>query len=52
MQRSDMVQNYLEVLDIQDRARDFDLLREVVRRRGGYCFEQNGLAFAILEELG
>ena len=26
--------------------------RIVVRRRGGYCFEQNGLLFGILEELG
>ena len=26
--------------------------RIVVRRRGGYCFEQNGLLFEILEELG
>ncbi len=26
--------------------------RIVVRRRGGYCFEQNGLMFAILGELG
>ena len=26
--------------------------RIVVRRRGGYCFEQNGLMFAVLEELG
>lgn len=26
--------------------------RIVVRRRGGYCFEQNGLMFEILHELG
>ncbi|MGA9574019.1 MAG: arylamine N-acetyltransferase [Lysobacterales bacterium] len=26
--------------------------RIVVRRRGGYCFEQNGLLQAVLEELG
>jgi N-hydroxyarylamine O-acetyltransferase len=26
--------------------------RIVVRRRGGYCFEQNGLFFAVLDELG
>lgn len=26
--------------------------RIVVRRRGGYCFEQNGLAYAALAELG
>lgn len=26
--------------------------RIVVRRRGGYCFEQNGLLFTVLQELG
>lgn len=26
--------------------------RIVVRRRGGYCFEQNGLLYDVLEELG
>jgi len=26
--------------------------RIVVRRRGGYCFEQNGLMYDVLEELG
>jgi len=26
--------------------------RIVVKRRGGYCFEQNGLLFAMLQELG
>jgi N-hydroxyarylamine O-acetyltransferase len=26
--------------------------RIVVRRRGGYCFEQNGLLFAVLQDLG
>jgi len=26
--------------------------RIVVERRGGYCFEQNGLLFAVLEEIG
>ncbi len=33
---------------------DFESLyqRIVVRRRGGYCFEQNGLLFGVLEELG
>lgn len=33
---------------------DFGSLYEriVVKRRGGYCFEQNGLMFEILEELG
>jgi N-hydroxyarylamine O-acetyltransferase len=33
---------------------DFESLfdRIVVLRRGGYCFEQNGLLFEVLEELG
>lgn len=33
---------------------DFESLYEriVIKRRGGYCFEQNGLLFEILEELG
>jgi len=33
---------------------DFDSLyhRIVVERRGGYCFEQNGLLYGVLEELG
>ena len=33
---------------------DFESLyqRIVVKRRGGYCFEHNGLLYAILEELG
>ena len=33
---------------------DFESLynRIVIRRRGGYCFEQNGLLYEILEELG
>ncbi|THB78136.1 MAG: arylamine N-acetyltransferase [Desulfobulbaceae bacterium] len=33
---------------------DFESLyqRIVVRRRGGYCFEQNGLLYEILSELG
>ena len=33
---------------------DFESLfdRIVVRRRGGYCFEQNGLLFEVLKELG
>lgn len=26
--------------------------RIVIRRRGGYCFEQNGLLFGVLKELG
>lgn len=38
----------------EDLPLDFASLfdRIVVRRRGGYCFEQNGLIFEILEELG
>ncbi|WP_320007676.1 arylamine N-acetyltransferase [Maridesulfovibrio sp.] len=33
---------------------DFESLyqRIVIERRGGYCFEQNGLFFGVLEELG
>jgi N-hydroxyarylamine O-acetyltransferase len=33
---------------------DFESLyqRIVVERRGGYCFEQNGLLYGVLEELG
>ncbi len=33
---------------------DFESLfqRIVVQRRGGYCFEQNGLLYGVLEELG
>ena len=33
---------------------DFESLfqRIVTKRRGGYCFEQNGLLFGVLEELG
>ena len=33
---------------------DFESLfdRLVVRRRGGYCFEQNGLLYEVLDELG
>lgn len=33
---------------------DFESLyqRIVIQRRGGYCFEQNGLLYGILEELG
>jgi N-hydroxyarylamine O-acetyltransferase len=38
----------------EDLPLDFASLyqRIVVQRRGGYCFEQNGLFFEILEELG
>lgn len=85
MKRNEMVQEYLQILGLEGRDRDFSLLgdlvtrhvatfafssvgcrlgddlpidftslfqRIVVRRRGGYCFEQNGLLFGILEELG
>lgn len=38
----------------EDLPLDFESLyqRIVVRQRGGYCFEQNGLLFGVLEELG
>ena len=38
----------------EDLPLDFDSLfnRIVVRRRGGYCFEQNGFLYEVLEELG
>jgi len=38
----------------EDLPLDFESLhhRLVVRRRGGYCFEQNGLLYRVLEELG
>lgn len=38
----------------EDLPLDFDSLfnRIVVRRRGGYCFEQNGFLYQVLEELG
>lgn len=38
----------------KDLPLDFNALyrRIVVQRRGGYCFEQNGLLFGILAELG
>lgn len=85
VQRNKVVSEYLGALDLVDRARDFEFLKEVVRRhvatfafssvgcrlgdelpldveslfnrivvrrRGGYCFEQNGLLFAVLENLG
>lgn len=85
MDRSEMVNEYLQVLDLDDRKMDFQFLsdlvvrhvatfafssvgcrlgddlpldfeslfdRIVVKRRGGYCFEQNGLLFGVLEELG
>lgn len=38
----------------EDLPLDFEslFLRIVARRRGGYCFEQNGLLYGVLEELG
>jgi N-hydroxyarylamine O-acetyltransferase len=38
----------------EDLPLDLDALHDriVVRKRGGYCFEQNGLAYEVLEELG
>ncbi len=38
----------------EDLPLDFESLfrRIVVQRRGGYCFEQNGLLYGVLEELG
>lgn len=38
----------------EDLPLDFESLyqRIVIRRRGGYCFEQNGLLYGILEDLG
>jgi N-hydroxyarylamine O-acetyltransferase len=38
----------------EDLPLDFESLftRIVVQRRGGYCFQQNGLMFGVLEELG
>ena len=85
MQRSEMVNKYLGVLNLhdceigveflsevvrrhiatfafssvgcrlgEDLPLDFESLfdRIVVRRRGGYCFEQNGLLYEVLAELG
>ncbi len=85
MERNEMVQGYLEALNLPEGKRDLDFLqslverhvatfafssvgcrlgddlpldieslydRIVVQRRGGYCFEQNGLFFGILESLG
>lgn len=83
--RSEMVQTYLQALDLYGRKLDFSFLNDVVarhvatfafssvgcqlgedlpldfdslyqklfiQRRGGYCFEQNGFFYEILEELG
>ena len=38
----------------EDLPLDFESLyqRIVIQRRGGYCFEQNGLLYGVLEELG
>ena len=85
MERSEMVHEYLQSLDLhgreldlaflsdvvarhvakfafssvgcrlgQDLPLDFESLHQriVVQRRGGYCFEQNGLLYGILEDLG
>lgn len=85
MGRLEMVQNYLETLNLHGRELDFVFLSDVVtrhvatfafssvgcqlgedlpldfeslyqriviQRRGGYCFEQNGLLYGVLEELG
>ena len=85
MQRSELVNAYLQVLNLADDEPDFNFLSEmvrrhvatftfssvgcrlgealpldfealfdriVVRRRGGYCFEHNGLFYEVLDELG
>lgn len=85
MERFEMVQKYLQTLNLDDRELDFEFLSDVVarhiatfafssvgcqlgdalpldfeslyqriviKRRGGYCFEQNGLLYGVLEELG
>ena len=85
MERLEMVQNYLQTLNLHGRELDFEFLSDVVtrhvatfafssvgcqlgkdlpldfeslyqriviQRRGGYCFEQNGLLYGVLEELG
>lgn len=85
MLRSEMVDDYLRTLNLDDCELDFEFLKEVVgrhvatfafssvgcrlgedmpldceslfsriidRRRGGYCFEQNGLFYEVLDELG
>lgn len=83
--RSEMVQAYLQALGLYGRELDFAFLKDVVgrhvatfafssvgcqlgedlaldfgslyqrifiQRRGGYCFEQNGFLYEVLEELG
>jgi N-hydroxyarylamine O-acetyltransferase len=85
MDRSEIVRQYLQALDLDGRKLDIRFLsdltarhvaafafcnvgcllgddlpldfeslfqRIVVQRRGGYCFEQNGLLYAVLDELG
>lgn len=85
MERLEMVQKYLQTLDLHGRELNFEFLsdiatrhvatfafssvgcqlgedlpldfeslyqRIVIQRRGGYCFEQNGLLYGVLEELG
>lgn len=85
MERLEMVENYLQILNLHGRKLNYTFLRDIVTRhvatfafssvgcqlgdnlpldfeslyqriviecRGGYCFEQNGLLFGILEELG
>ena len=85
MERSEIVQEYLQTLDLDSRALDFAFLSDLVARhvaafafsslsvqlgddmpldfealyqrivlqgRGGYCFEQNGFLYEVLEELG
>lgn len=85
MGRLEMVQNYLQTLNLHGHELDFVFLSDVVirhvatfafssvgcqldedlpldfeslyqriviQRRGGYCFEQNGLLYGVLEELG
>ena len=85
MERIEIVQDYLQILNLHNRELDFEFLNDVVTRhiatfafssvgcqlgeelpldfeslhqrivvgrRGGYCFEQNGLLYGVLEELG
>ena len=85
MERREMVEKYLQVLNLHGRELNFEFLsdiatrhvatfafssvgcqvgddlpldfeslyqRIVIKRRGGYCFEQNGLLCEVLEELG
>lgn len=85
MERLEMVENYLQILNLHGRELNYEFLsdlvtrhvatfafssvgcqlgddlpldfeslyqRIIIERRGGYCFEQNGLLFEILEELG